>query len=124
MLEFIERNSFKDDIVPVGGSTPKVRSNIVALIGGFTPRRCGIATFTADVCASLKAAQPDLQIDVYAMTPALSAITFDASVISTITQGDPQSYIDAAQHIDISRADVVWLQHEFGYSADQPGIWC
>ena len=114
MLEFLERNSFKDDILPVGGSAPKVQSTIVALIGGFTPRRCGIATFTADVFASLKAAQPDLQTHVYAMTPALSAITFDASVRSTITEGDPQSYIDAAQHIDISRADVVWLQHEFG----------
>lgn len=114
MLEFIERNTFKDDILPVGVPKPKVTSNIVALIGGFTPRRCGIATFTADVHASLKAAQPNLQIHVYAMTPAQSAIAFDASVRATITEGDPQSYIDAAHHIDMSKADVVWLQHEFG----------
>lgn len=114
MLEFIERNTFKDVIQPVGESKPTVKSNLVALIGGFTPRRCGIATFTADVHASLKAAQPDLQIQVYAMTSAPSAFAFDASVTSTITEGDLQSYIKAAQDIDASGADVVWLQHEFG----------
>ena len=114
MLEFIERNTFKDEIQPVGGSKPKPKSNIVALIGGFTPRRCGIATFTADVHASLKSAQPGLQIHVYAMTSAPSAIAFDDSVNQTITEGDPQSYIDAAQEIDASGAEVVWLQHEFG----------
>lgn len=114
MLEFIERSPFNYVIEPVGNSKPKVKSNLIALIGGFTPRRCGIATFTADVHASLKAAQPDLQIKVYAMTTAPSAFAFDASVSSTITEGDPQSYIDAAQEIDASDADVVWLQHEFG----------
>lgn len=114
MLEFIERNTFKHEIQSVGGLKPKVKSNIIALIGGFTPRRCGIATFTADVHASLKAVQPNLQVQVYAMTSAQSAFAFDSTVTSTITEGDPQSYIDAAQEIDASGADVVWLQHEFG----------
>ena len=114
MLEFIERNTFKHEIQSVGGLKPKVKSNIIALIGGFTPRRCGIATFTADVHASLKAVQPNLQVQVYAMTSAPSAFAFDSPVTSTITEGDPQSYIDAAQEIDASGADVVWLQHEFG----------
>lgn len=114
MLEFIERNTFKDLNQPVGGSTPKNKSNIVALVGGFTPRRCGIATFTADVHASLKAAQPDLQIQVYAMTSAASDFAFDSPVTSTITEGELQSYVDAAQKIDESGANVVWLQHEFG----------
>lgn len=86
----------------------------IALVGGFTPRRCGIATFTADVYASLKKAEPDLQIDVYAMTPAPSHINFDATVAATITEGEPQSYINAARQIDASGADIVWLQHEFG----------
>lgn len=114
MLELFERNTFKHEIQSIGGLKPKVKSNVVALIGSFTPRRCGIATFTADVHASLKAAQPDLQIQVYAMTSAPSAFAFDSSVTSTITESDLQSYIDAAQEIDSSGADVVWLQHEFG----------
>ncbi len=114
VLEFIERATFTDEIKSVLATKTAAKSNILALIGGFTPRRCGIATFTADIHASLRVAQPDLQIDVYAMTPAPSAIAFDASVSTTITESDPQSYINAAQQIDTSGADVVWLQHEFG----------
>src|SRR3546814_8234073 len=39
----------------------------LALIGCFRPRRCGIATFTADSFDHLRSAAPDLAIDVYAM---------------------------------------------------------
>ena len=114
MLELIERSTFKEESGAVGGLNRPAKSDILALIGGFTPRRCGIATFTADVYASLGAAQPDLKIDIYAMTPAPSAILFEDSVSSTITEDDPQSYINAAQQINTSGADTVWLQHEFG----------
>jgi glycosyltransferase involved in cell wall biosynthesis len=114
VLEVIERSAFKDEIKPADRTNPKFNSGILALIGGFTPRRCGIATFTADVYASLSAAQPDLQIDVYAMTPAPFAIAFDAPVSATIIEGQRQSYLDAAQQIERSGAHVVWLQHEFG----------
>ena len=41
----------------------------IALIGGYTPRRCGIATFTADVHASITAGFPHATVDVYAMAP-------------------------------------------------------
>lgn len=114
VLEVIERAAFRNEVKSALATQTQAKSNILALIGGFTPRRCGIATFTADIHASLKAARPDLQIDVYAMTPAPAAIAFDASVSGTITESEPQSYIDAAQRIDASGADVVWLQHEFG----------
>lgn len=90
---------------------PAVR---MALIGGYTPRRCGIATFTADIYASLRAAAPDLAIDVYAMTPAADHTRFDAAVSGMIVESDPASYAAAARQIDESAAEVVWLQHEFG----------
>ena len=86
----------------------------VALIGGFTPRRCGIATFTADIYDSLRAASPNLTIDVYAMTPALNHTTFDPAVSEKVVEAQPASYVAAALGINASNADVVWLQHEFG----------
>jgi hypothetical protein len=46
----------------------------IALIGGFTPRRCGIATFTADIHASLATGFPDASVDVYAMAPVANDI--------------------------------------------------
>lgn len=86
----------------------------IALIGGFTPRRCGIATFTADIHASLLAAAPDLAVDIYAMTPALDHTRFDPAVRGMIIDNDPASYIATADAINASGAEIVWLQHEFG----------
>jgi glycosyltransferase involved in cell wall biosynthesis len=86
----------------------------IALIGGFTPRRCGIATFTADIHASLRAAEPDLAVDVYAMTPAPDHTRFDPVVRGMIVEADPASYVATADAINASGAEIVWLQHEFG----------
>ena len=91
-----------------------VKKTRIALIGGFTPRRCGIATFTADIYNSLTAASSDIEVDVYAMTTALGDMTFDDAVTATIIEGDPESFKAAAGQIERSGADVVWLQHEFG----------
>ena len=86
----------------------------IALIGGFTPRRCGIATFTADIYNSLKAASPVTEVDVYAMTPSSDHTSFEPAVCATILESDPASYAATAQKINSSGADIVWLQHEFG----------
>ncbi len=91
-----------------------VKAGIIALIGGFTPRRCGIATFTADIYASLKTAAPGLDVDVYALTPALDHTPFDAAVSGMIVAEDRASFIAAAHRINASGAEMVWLQHEFG----------
>ncbi len=112
-------------LVEIGSpSTPSDQPAIttrIALIGGFTPRRCGIATFTADMYASLTASSPNLAIDVYAMTPAPDHTRFDAPVCAAIVESDPASYIAAAQTIEASGADIVWLQHEFGLFAGPAG---
>jgi glycosyltransferase involved in cell wall biosynthesis len=86
----------------------------IALVGGFTPRRCGIATFTADVHASLKAASPHLALDVYAMMPSDGHTVFDPAVCAAISDNDPASFAEAAAMIEQSGASMVWLQHEFG----------
>jgi glycosyltransferase involved in cell wall biosynthesis len=115
MHEVIDRVAFDEACSPVlapeAAAPPRTR---LALVGGFLPRRCGIATFTTDIHASLRLAVPDHAIDIYAMTPAVDAIAFDPSICSTITEGDAKSFVDAARRIETSGADVIWLQHEFG----------
>lgn len=99
------------------GAEPLVQSATaarIALIGGFTPRRCGIATFTADIHDSLRLAAPQLAVDVYAMTPAPDHTRFDPAVRGMIIDSDPASYIATAEVINASGAEIVWLQHEFG----------
>ncbi len=93
----------------------------IALIGGFTPRRCGIATFTADIHASISAGFPGATVDVYAMAPVANDIAFAAPVRGVIVEGDAASFAAAAAAIEISSADVVWLQHEFGLFGGQAG---
>lgn len=95
----------------------------IALVGGYTPRRCGIATFTADIHDSIRAAFPDTEIDVYAMAPVTNDIAFASPVRGVIVENDKDSFIAAARQIESSHADLVWLQHEFGlfggYAGDQ-----
>lgn len=115
MHEVIDRAAFDEACSPVRAPEAAAPSGTrLALVGGFLPRRCGIATFTADIHASLRLATPDLAVDVYAMTPAVDAIAFNPSICSTITEGDAESFVDAARRIEASGADVIWLQHEFG----------
>ncbi|MET0361094.1 MAG: glycosyltransferase family 4 protein [Sphingobium sp.] len=88
----------------------------VALIGGFRPRRCGIATFTTDLYEQLGEHHPEIDVDLYVM----SAFAGDApgadepDVRAIIGQEDQQHYVDAARAINASGADAVWIQHEYG----------
>jgi glycosyltransferase involved in cell wall biosynthesis len=86
----------------------------IALVGNHVPRRCGIATFTADTAAALAARYPDVAIDVWAMNDRPDTYDYPEAVTGTIEQNDPVSYSLAAQAIEGSGADLIWIQHEFG----------
>jgi len=111
---FLPHGSDTDDqpTTTLALSAPSITRHI-ALIGCFRPRRCGIATYTADVHDHLKRAQPGLAIDVYAMR-ADPAEADDPDIAARIDADDPASYRAAATAINRSGADAVWLQHEFG----------
>lgn len=85
----------------------------IALIGCFRPRQCGIATFTADTYDHLRAARPDIDIDIYAMQSRVGD-ALDPDVRLAIDEEDALSYRAAADAINASGAQAVWLQHEFG----------
>lgn len=85
----------------------------LALIGTFAPRRCGIATFTTDIRDQLLRHNPDIGFDVYALEKTGASTAYEG-VASVIGADDPQAYIAAAQRINQSGVDAVWIQHEFG----------
>ncbi|MFW2853888.1 glycosyltransferase [Sphingomonas sp. TX0543] len=93
-------------------STPPVRH--VALIGNFPPRRCGIATFTADLHAALRAAEPDAKLSTVAMTDPGMAYQYPEEVGYEIAQGRLKDYLAAVEHINARNPDIVCVQHEFG----------
>lgn len=115
MYETVGAMSFDDDttLSSVVSSIASTATR-VALIGGYTPRRCGIATFTADIQSSLDEASADTVVDVYAMARAADRDVFGGAVRGVIVEDDVTSFFEAATQINQSKADVVWLQHEFG----------
>jgi glycosyltransferase involved in cell wall biosynthesis len=86
----------------------------VALIGNNPPRRCGLATFTADLRAALLAARPDLEISTLAMTDPGTSHAYPPAVGYELRQNEPADYAAAVEHINASNPDVVCLQHEYG----------
>ena len=93
-----------------------IRSRIsrIALVGNYLPRRCGIATFTADIFNSLMSQYPSVKVDVWAMNDGSCAYDYPAEVNGAIEQNDPISYRLAAAAISANKPDLIWLQHEFG----------
>ena len=78
----------------------------VAILGTYPPTQCGIATFTADVEASLR--KHDTEVTVIPVSP---DPTDDPD---QIVRDDAESYAAAARRINASGCDVVLVQHEFG----------
>ena len=93
----------------------------VAMIGNYPPRRCGIATFTADVREALVAARADLKCDVVAMRDAGDDHAYPAEVTFTVRQDVRSDYLEAARRIEASGAEVLCVQHEFGIFGGSAG---
>ncbi len=91
----------------------------VAFVSSSVPRRCGIATFTADIMAAVKAADPTARCSVVAIDEPNSARAYGAEVRARIRQREPETYRAAATLINESTVNVVNIQHEFGLY----GVW-
>lgn len=96
------------------------RSVRIALIGTFAPRRCGIATFTADIADCLRRFHPEIGVDVHALDDSASSPPY-RDVAGVIAVNDPEACARAAQRINQSGVDAVWLQHEYGIFGGDDG---
>jgi hypothetical protein len=92
--------------------TSKVRK--IAFVGDYLPRKCGIATFTADVLASVAGAHPQSQCLAVSVNDIPAGYEYPEVVRFEIEEQDLSSYLRAADFLNISNVDVVCLQHEFG----------
>lgn len=84
----------------------------LALIGNSLPRKCGLATYTSHVAEALRSQYPAMRLDHYAMDDR-SGVTYSDS-ITTIDEQSPDAYLAAAERINASGAEAIWLQHEYG----------
>lgn len=93
----------------------------VALIGNFPPRKCGIATFTADLRDALVETDHNLRISTVAVTDAGQEYAYPSVVGYEINQHEADDYAAAADHINALNPDAVSIQHEFGIFGGEAG---
>ena len=86
----------------------------IALVGTSVPRQCGIATFTEDLFQALRKNDPALDVSVIAINDQPEGYAYPGHVSFQIPQEDSSAYRVAADFLDVSDAEVVCLQHEFG----------
>jgi glycosyltransferase involved in cell wall biosynthesis len=86
----------------------------IAFVGDYLPRKCGIATFTADLRGSVAEVYPDAQCLVVPVNDNEGGYDYPPEVRFEIAEQDAASYRRAADFLNLSNVDVVSLQHEFG----------
>ncbi|MGL5017877.1 MAG: glycosyltransferase family 4 protein [Luteolibacter sp.] len=86
----------------------------IAFVGGYEPRRCGIATFTGDLCEAVASALPSAECIAGAVNDRDGLYKYPPRVRFEISERDLDSYRRAADFLNFNKTDVLCLQHEFG----------
>jgi len=86
----------------------------VAFVGNYLPRRCGIATFTTDLCESLAREAPEIGCLAVAMNDKPEGYRYPERVRFEVRQNEPNDYRRVADFLNMSQVGIVCLQHEYG----------
>lgn len=86
----------------------------IAFVGNYPPRKCGIATFTADILGAIAAEYPRSECFAVPVNDLSSGYDYPEEVRFEIGEQDLASYRRAADFLNIGSADMVCVQHEFG----------
>src|SRR5436305_9391332 len=86
----------------------------IAFIGDYLPRKCGIATFTHDVCTSVATQFPGSDCFVVPVNDLDEGYDYPPEVRFEIEEQELESYRRAADFLNFSNADLVCLLHEYG----------
>jgi len=88
--------------------------NKIAYVSSYPPRECGIATFTKNLVVATNQLAIFRKPLVVAMNEKETIYNYDIMVKYQIRREFSEDYIKAADVINLSEADLVNLQHEFG----------
>src|SRR6202008_4547517 len=86
----------------------------IALVGDYLPRKCGIATFTHDMYASLAGRFPEAEGFVVPVNDRPEGYDYPPEVRFEIDEQDLDSCLRAADFLNFANTDVACLQHEYG----------
>jgi len=108
------KTEIKSLATQLAATEPRIRAIYVST---FPPRECGIATYTKDLATAINLLNPHCLADIIAIDDEKSggeAHDYPWEVKYKIDQEDLRSWMNAADYINQSGAEVVNLQHEFG----------
>lgn len=86
----------------------------VAIIGNYLPRRCGIATFTTDLCDAIHAEYEATELLALPVNDTEEGYSYPARIRFELSQDELASYRQAADFLNFSNIDLVCVQHEYG----------
>lgn len=86
----------------------------VAFVGNYLPRKCGIATFTTDLCNAVDRLGPRFECAVVSVNDLAEGYSYPPEVRFEMQEQHLPSYQQAADFLNLTNADVVCVQHEFG----------
>ena len=86
----------------------------VIYVSSYIPRKCGIATYTKDLTNAINLLNPYALAEIMAVNRPREDLNYPWETKFKINQEELTSYLQAADYINHSGADIVSLQHEFG----------
>ena len=93
----------------------------IVLVGNYLPRRCGIATFTTDLLTAIANKTPKTSCWAVALNDKPEGYRYPDQVRFEISKNKIKEYHLAADFLNINRADIVCLQHEYGIFGGESG---
>jgi glycosyltransferase involved in cell wall biosynthesis len=96
--------------------------NRIAVVGNYLPRRCGIATFTTDLCDALHAEYETTELLALPVNDSEEGYDYPARVRFELSEDNLASYRQAADFLNFSNVDLVCLQHEYGIFGGSAGV--
>ena len=95
-------------------SFANVVRNRIAYLSSYPPRECGIATFTKNLVSASNRLGIFRKPLVIAINEKEAIYNYDRMVRYQIRRDFQKDYVEAAEWVNSSKADLVNLQHEFG----------
>ena len=123
-VALIEVQSLALDETPsalISGPARPTLPNRIAIVGNYLPRRCGIATFTTDLCDAIHAEYGATELLTLPVNDTDEGYTYPARVRFELSEDNVASYRQAAEFLNFSNIDLVCLQHEYGIFGGRAG---
>ena len=105
----------EEKVVPLWPIHPRpMLPSRIAIIGNYLPRRCGIATFTTDLCDAIHAEYEATELLALPVNDTEEGYSYPARIRFELSQDELSSYRQAADFLNFSNIDLVCVQHEYG----------